>query len=63
MKIWQVRPGVGRIALEKQGSRIVLSNDLPQELLAELAKEKLAAGFLEQVSVPITESTDVESES
>lgn len=56
-KEWRVKAEYdGKVALESQKNRVVLSNSLPQEQLAELAKNELAAGFLERTA--LTELTD-----
>lgn len=41
----------GRVTLEQEGTGVLLSNELSQAQLAELAKDALAVGFLEQVAV------------
>jgi hypothetical protein len=57
-KEWRVRAEFdGKVALETQKSRVVISNKLSQEKLAELAGNRLVAGYLEKA--PITQQSDV----
>ena len=60
-KEWSVLPDYdGKVALEQEETGVLLSNALPQEKLAELAKNPLAAGFMKRVA--ITPTTDVKDE-
>lgn len=61
-KEWRVLPDYdGKVTLEKEGTGVVLSNALPQEQLAELAEDPMAAGFMERTTVT-TPTTDVKDE-
>ena len=41
----------GRVMIENEHKQVLLSNDLTQEELAEMAENPIAAGFLENVFV------------
>ncbi|MPR36935.1 hypothetical protein [Salmonirosea aquatica] len=47
----------GQVTLEKEGTGVTLSNELPQTTLAELAQDGLAVGFMEKAAV--NDTTDV----
>ncbi|GHB64026.1 hypothetical protein [Persicitalea jodogahamensis] len=51
-KEWRVLPDYdGRVTLEQEETGVVLSNSLSQEVLADLAKNPIAAGFMERTTV------------
>lgn len=50
----------GKVTLEQEGTGLTLSNGLPQSTLAELAKGRLAVGFMGKVA--ITDTNDVKDE-
>ena len=51
-KEWRVKAEYdGKVALESEETRVVLSNSLPQDQLAELAKDQQVVGFLEKAAV------------
>ena len=60
-KEWRVLPEFdGKVMLEQEGTGVTLSNGLPQATLAELAKGRMAVGFLEKV--PVNDTNDVKDE-
>lgn len=59
-KEWRVLPEYdGKVTLEQEETGVLLSNALPQDKLAELARTPLASGFMKQVAInPTNNVTD-----
>lgn len=53
-RVWRVQGEyLGRVAIESQYKRVVLSSQLTDAQLLELSKHPIAKGFMEQVYVTI----------
>jgi hypothetical protein len=53
-KMWRVKAEhIGRVSIEKEKQRVILSDKLTQEELALLAQSPLIAGFLERITQPV----------
>ena len=52
VKVWRVRPEYdGRVSIESEKKRVLLSGKLSQAKLIELSKIPLALGFLEKITI------------